>query len=523
MSDPSSLNQLTIALSQTQPIKRGEFAGTNGGNTESFENVMARERQAPAKDHNGTGPKRSDKDGNSKEISQPSDRPVTNKPAADKADSTPVTNAAQQDDTPANVGDIEVDTAGLEQAQQPEINPKSVDEGANFFRQLELGLGQSLPLSTSPEFIGPPLPVEGGKDATTNNALLTSGITSELPSISATHSSLDTVVNSSNQTKESATTTLLAETQTVAKLAPLDDGLNPAISKTPAPANVTSIDNIKPGREPNATIKPAAGMPTETSQIVEERADILNPVGREENTRPHNTNNIHDIQPEQQGTRRIAEGFSLLGNPAVGGRGLGLSRGDSIATSSVDTAADKLSPSVPTQEANPLIKLSNGGSDSSWVQQFHQVSQAAESAKTPATQLQLPLSLHNPKWFAAVADRVSWLASRAVQAAEIHLDPPELGPLQVRIAVNQDQASVNFVSHQAAVREVLDAQLMRLKELFSNEGMQLIDVNVSDRHQQGQHASEQRGHSQAGDPEHDSETQRTVPINHINSWVDYYV
>lgn len=89
-------------------------------------------------------------------------------------------------------------------------------------------------------------------------------------------------------------------------------------------------------------------------------------------------------------------------------------------------------------------------------------------------------------WGNEVAEKVMWMASQGLSEAEIQLDPPELGPLQARVVVNQDQAQVVFNSHSAQVREALDQQAARLREMFAGEGLNLVDVDVSDQSFNGQ-------------------------------------
>lgn len=86
-----------------------------------------------------------------------------------------------------------------------------------------------------------------------------------------------------------------------------------------------------------------------------------------------------------------------------------------------------------------------------------------------------------PEWHNAIAERVAVMASKKLTSAEIQLDPPELGQLLVRVTLNQEQASVTFSSQHAAVREALDQTAHRLREMFDAEGLNLVDVDVSDR------------------------------------------
>jgi flagellar hook-length control protein FliK len=92
-----------------------------------------------------------------------------------------------------------------------------------------------------------------------------------------------------------------------------------------------------------------------------------------------------------------------------------------------------------------------------------------------------PLPMQQGGWSEAVVDRVMVMSSQNLKSAEIQLDPAELGRLEVRISVNQEQTQVTFASPHAGVRDALDAQMHRLRELFAQQGMNLLDVNVSDQ------------------------------------------
>ena len=103
------------------------------------------------------------------------------------------------------------------------------------------------------------------------------------------------------------------------------------------------------------------------------------------------------------------------------------------------------------------------------------------AARGFVVQTGVPVAVGSPQWTQAVGDKVLWLAAQNVSAAEIRLDPPELGPMQVKVSVNQDQASVTFTSPHPVVREALDQQLNRLREMFSEQGLNLVNVDVSDK------------------------------------------
>ncbi len=98
-------------------------------------------------------------------------------------------------------------------------------------------------------------------------------------------------------------------------------------------------------------------------------------------------------------------------------------------------------------------------------------------------QLTMNTSFTQAKWGEAVTEKVMWMSAKGIKEARIQLDPPELGQLIIKVTVSQDQAQVNFTAQHATVREALDQQSLRLKEMFEEEGMNLVDVDVSDQSQ----------------------------------------
>lgn len=107
----------------------------------------------------------------------------------------------------------------------------------------------------------------------------------------------------------------------------------------------------------------------------------------------------------------------------------------------------------------------------------------------PATTLDTPF--RQPGWDQALSERVMWVANQKFQGAEIKLNPPQLGPIEVRVQLQHEQAHISFTAQHASVREALEAALPRLREMFNANGFNLVDVNVS------QHSfAEQQRHAQ---------------------------
>jgi len=110
------------------------------------------------------------------------------------------------------------------------------------------------------------------------------------------------------------------------------------------------------------------------------------------------------------------------------------------------------------------------------------LSSTAQSASNNNLQLSVNTPFKNTaQWGEAVTDRVMWMSSKGVKQADIQLDPPELGPITVKVSVVQEQAQVSFTVHNAGVRDALDQNMLRLREMFEEDGLNLVNVDVSDQ------------------------------------------
>jgi flagellar hook-length control protein FliK len=131
------------------------------------------------------------------------------------------------------------------------------------------------------------------------------------------------------------------------------------------------------------------------------------------------------------------------------------------------------------------------------------------------------------QWGDALSQRISLMTARNQSEARIQLDPPELGRLMIQIQVNNEQASVSFTSPHAMVRDALEASVPRLQDMLSEQGLDLLDVDISDQsQQQDDEQNEARDTALAGTGEEPGATEE-VESSSINesglSLVDDYV
>ncbi len=125
-----------------------------------------------------------------------------------------------------------------------------------------------------------------------------------------------------------------------------------------------------------------------------------------------------------------------------------------------------------------------------------QASQALTPAKAGIVSASVQTPVGSPEWGQAMSQRIMWLANRGISAAELQLNPRDLGPVDVRISVSGEQATVQFSSQQAGVREALESSVVRLREMMESGGLNLADVDVSDQ-SHSEHAQADAGDGSA--------------------------
>ncbi len=90
--------------------------------------------------------------------------------------------------------------------------------------------------------------------------------------------------------------------------------------------------------------------------------------------------------------------------------------------------------------------------------------------------IQTPVSA--PGWSQEFGTRVSWLVKQNVSSAEIRLNPPELGPIAVKISVDGGETQIHFSAQHAQSRELLEQASFRLRESLMESGFSTVNVDI---------------------------------------------
>jgi len=110
------------------------------------------------------------------------------------------------------------------------------------------------------------------------------------------------------------------------------------------------------------------------------------------------------------------------------------------------------------------------------------VADAGSVARTSGADAPGPRHIHapvgSPDWSDELGTQLHLMADKGHSVASLRLSPEHLGPLEVQITVQDDQASVWFGASNVDTRAALEQALPRLKEMFAAQGMSLMQSGV---------------------------------------------
>jgi flagellar hook-length control protein FliK len=128
---------------------------------------------------------------------------------------------------------------------------------------------------------------------------------------------------------------------------------------------------------------------------------------------------------------------------------------DGLSASATAPTVDKAAPQNVTAAVNKLV----------------------QDTKVDVPAMTRPLT--HPAWNQEMGERIVWMNNQGISSAEIKMNPQNMGPITVRIDMNQDQATIAFTAQNSDVRTALENSIPKLREMLSSQNVNLADVNVS--------------------------------------------
>ncbi|OOE70014.1 flagellar hook-length control protein FliK [Salinivibrio sp. IB282] len=158
--------------------------------------------------------------------------------------------------------------------------------------------------------------------------------------------------------------------------------------------------------------------------------------------------------------------------------------------------------------------------------------QVAQSAQAP-----LPLGQTPSEAGVALTERINVMLSKNLKQVDIRLDPPELGRMQIKLGINNDQASVHITVANQQARDAVEQAMPRLRDMLQQQGLQLAQGSVQQQESgaqqmaSGQHGAGTGGGHAGGaslgtsgpdDSDDTMLTGQTLNVSHSDRAVDYY-
>ena len=132
------------------------------------------------------------------------------------------------------------------------------------------------------------------------------------------------------------------------------------------------------------------------------------------------------------------------------------------------------------------------------------------------------LSLLEPTAATQLKERVMFQVNQKIQSAEIKLAPEELGSMQIKVQLQQEQLSVQFVVQQAGAKEALEQQMPKLRELLEQQGIALSEGQVEQRQSRSQQEQHSARHGNHAGAESELAAVQTVQMKVSDRMVDFY-
>ncbi|MCW8833266.1 MAG: flagellar hook-length control protein FliK [Colwellia sp.] len=151
-----------------------------------------------------------------------------------------------------------------------------------------------------------------------------------------------------------------------------------------------------------------------------------------------------------------------------------------------------------------------------------------QQQKTNAQLHQETIAIFRKDFADAVKDKVMLMISQKLQRFDISLDPPELGNMQVRVNLQNEQAAVSFMVQNQQAKEAIEQNMHKLRDMLAQQGVDVGDANVEQQSQQSDNEGDAKNHNhQQGEniAQADDLIEQTLSARMVNASmnaVDYY-
>lgn len=113
----------------------------------------------------------------------------------------------------------------------------------------------------------------------------------------------------------------------------------------------------------------------------------------------------------------------------------------------------------------------------------------AQTSNVAMSQMAVPFG--NERWQTAMNQHVMNMVGSGDDVASLTLSPPDLGPIQVVLKVDNQSVNTSFITDNPLVRQALEDGMQDLRDRMQSQGLQLGQTFVGDGQQAQQHFEQQ--------------------------------
>jgi flagellar hook-length control protein FliK len=117
----------------------------------------------------------------------------------------------------------------------------------------------------------------------------------------------------------------------------------------------------------------------------------------------------------------------------------------------------------------------------------------AAPTAAPPVEAALAVALNSPEFAPAVGAQIARFARDGIEHARLQLNPAEMGPIAVQVAVDGQQVRVDLIADIAATRQALEQSLPALAGALRDAGFTLSGGGVFQQARDGANAGDPRG------------------------------
>ena len=186
--------------------------------------------------------------------------------------------------------------------------------------------------------------------------------------------------------------------------------------------------------------------------------------------------------PDMAGSTALGQAPAPLDNPAdsqTAAHGA-VTVGNPSAARAAESGVAQTSAAAAPARPEPLPLVDGIGVAAAVPQVASLAAAPAAAAGKPATPVEarVAVPLDNPAFGGALGAQISVLVRDGVQTANLQLNPADMGPIAVQIALDGSAARVDFQADLASTRQVIEASLPALAGALQDAGFTLAGGGV---------------------------------------------